>query len=442
MTVRKTTAIVVGAGPAGLAMGRELTQRGVDHVILERGRVGEAWRRRPWEQLRLRTPNWMNGLPGAPYQGRNRHGFMAATAFVERLDAYARLVGSSIEEYTDVVGIRALEPGFELSTTDGLYRCRVLILATGACAQPKIPALAAGVPSGLFQTTPAHYRRHEDLPEGRVLVVGAASSGVAIAGELQSAGRNVILAVGNHTRLPRRYRGRDIKWWLDAIGWLDERVDAERGVAPLRPSPSPQLSGSLDPTDIGSLQARGVEVVGRLVDVRDGHATFCRDLATVCAAADLELSRLCARIDTWAARHMASGEPAPTEPMLPTPLPASQRLSLDLNADKIAAVVWATGFRPDHSFVHLPVFDRHDQLLHEGGAVTGVEGLYVLGLPSARRRRSGLICGVGREARDIAEHLERCLKTLQRREKRRGARRRSLTPCPARARPTVFARGA
>lgn len=415
MTMRSVTTLIVGAGQAGLAMSRELSQRGVDHVLIERGRIGESWRRRAWDGLRLQTPNWANGLPGVPYSGCDRHGFMAIPELVERLGSYATLIGAPVQEHTAVEAVRAVDAGFEVATSSGPFRCRNLVVASGACARPAVPELAGGVPPKVHQLTPLDYRRAGELPPGGVLVVGASASGVEIASELMAAGRRVTLAVGHHQRLPRTYRGRDIEWWLDAIGALDQRTEAMDAAELRQKRPSPQLTGGADPVDLTALQGRGVEIVGRLMAMRDGRALFSGGLAHACTMADLSLGHLCGRIDDWVARHLpAAGAVAPHR-FAPTPVPHAPRLQLDLRSGEIAAIVWATGFEPDHTFLDLPVFDRHGRLAHSGGVVAGIEGLYALGLPFQRRRRSALLSGVGRDARDLATHLEQRLKATRRR---------------------------
>ncbi|MEO1724701.1 MAG: NAD(P)/FAD-dependent oxidoreductase [Pseudomonadota bacterium] len=406
MHPRHTNTIIVGAGQAGLAMSRTLTERGIEHLVLERGRVAESWRRRPWECLRLLTPNWANGLPGMPYRGDEPHGFMPPGELIQRLDSYADLIAAPVHEQTEVLHATATESGFALSTSEGPYRARNLIVASGACAEPVIPPLAAALPRRIVQLSAASYHRAADLPEGGVLVVGASASGVQIAAEIQASGRPVILAAGNHLRLPRTYRGRDIEWWLDTIGALDEGIEAVDDLDRVRSTPSPQLTGQGHDVDLGALQARGIEITGRLCQMRDGRALFSGGLDPLVQSADLKLARLCRRIDECAAEHLpgaslpAAGRPAPT------PIPTAPRLELDLTTGEIGTVIWATGYRPDFSWLCLPVFDRRQRLRHLGGVAIGQPGLYVLGLPFLRRRRSALISGAGGDASALALHLE------------------------------------
>ncbi|MEM6679370.1 MAG: NAD(P)-binding domain-containing protein [Pseudomonadota bacterium] len=411
MSVRDVTTVVIGAGQAGLSMSRELSARNIDHLVLEKGSIGHAWRTARWDSLRLLTPNWANGLPSAPYWGPNPHGFMAVSELLERFDRYAQLIAAPLETGVTVEAVARRDAGFSLQTSRGPVRCRMLVVASGGCAQPVVPALASALPTRLVQTTPDRYKRPADLPDGGVLVVGASASGVQIARELQASGRPVTLAVGNHLRLPRSYRGRDIEWWLDAIGALDERFDAVDDLTRARRTPSPQLIGGPHSVDLAALKEAGVEIVGRLAAVRDGLALFSGGLAHLSAAADLKLTRLCDRIDAWIAERGSGAIHTPPDRPAPTPVPTAPRLQLNLGSGEIASVVWATGFRPDHGFLRdLPAFDPRGRLAHHGGIVPTVPGLYALGLPFMRRRRSLQISGAGPDAREIADHLEQHLR--------------------------------
>lgn len=407
--MKTVTTIVIGAGQAGLAMSRELSGRGVDHLVLERGAVGQAWRADRWDSLRLLTPNWANGLPGAPYRGPDPDGYMPVSALVTRFDDYARQIGAPVQGDTVVSRVSSVDGGYHLETNQGPARCGSLVLATGACARAHVPGLADGVPAGVTQITPTTYKRPGDLPDGGVLVVGAAASGVQLAREIHASGRPVTLAVGWHTRLPRSYRGRDVEWWLDAIGALDDRFDGIDDLERARRTPSPQLIGGDTAVDLNALQDLGVEIVGRLAAIRDGEALFSGGLANACMASDLKMRRLLDAIDDWvAARGLDSALPAPARPAA-TRVPAAPVLRRRLDDGGIRTILWATGYRPDFSWLDVPAFDRRGRLRHVGGVVDapacGDLGLYALGLPFLRRRRSHQISGVGDDARDLADHL-------------------------------------
>ncbi len=402
--MKTVTTVVIGAGQAGLAMSRELSRRAIDHVVIDRGEVGEAWRRHRWDSLRLLTPNWANALPGAPYRGPDPHGYMRVSELIARFDDYAAAISAPVQGDTTVHRVHGSEGDYRIETSQGPFRCASLVLATGGCARPRVPGVAEVMPPGVFQSTSLHYKRPDDLPPGGVLVVGASASGAQLTREIQASGRPVTLAVGSHIRLPRSYRGRDIEWWLDMVGALDERFDAVENLERARRTPSPQLIGGPDPVDLNALQELGVEVVGKLAGIRDGQALFSGGLASAVASADLKMVRLLDAVDGWVkARFLNDILPPPHRPA-PTRLPENPVLNRSLIDGGIRSVLWATGYRPDFSWLELPVFDPRGRLRHRGGVVD-VPGVYALGLRFLRRRRSHQISGVGDDARDLADHL-------------------------------------
>lgn len=402
--MKAVTTVVIGAGQAGLAMSHALSSRGIDHLILDRGGVANAWRTDRWDSLHLLTPNWANGLPGSPYLGPEPDGYMTVSELVARIDSYAQRFSAPIQRHTAVVRVRGTDSGFHIETSQGPVRSKALVVATGACARPNVPALSAAVPTGVFQTTPSAYKRPGELPEGGALVVGSSASGVQLAREIQASGRQVTLAVGWHTRLPRAYRGHDVEWWLDAIGALDERFDEVDDLQRARRTPSPQLIGGPDPVDLNALQESGVEIVGRLMDIRNGVALFSGGLANACASADLKMFRLLDTIDEWVVERGLDDGRLPAERPAPTRLPDVPALSRNLTDRGIRTVVWATGYRPDLCWLDMPVFDARGRLRHRGGVVAA-PGLYAMGLTFMRRRRSHQISGVGEDARELSAHL-------------------------------------
>src|SRR4051812_38710871 len=318
---------------------------GVEHVVLERGAVAQAWRTQRWDSLRLLTPNWLSRLPGYPYAGPDPHGYMTAAQVADHLDGYRRASGAPVLTGTGVVGVRAARSGFRVDTTAGSWRSRAVVVASGATGDPLLPHAAAALPARIQQVTALDYRRPELLAPGGVLVVGASASGVQIADELRRAGRAVTLAAGSHTRVPRTYRGRDIHAWLDAIGHLDERYDQVEDIAKARRAPSLQLVGGRPRRDLGlaGLAADGVAVVGRFVGATERLARFSGSLAAAVTDADLRLGRLLDRIDAHLAEH------GPTDAYGPPDRPERVRLPTpptELDLAGIAVVVWATGYRP------------------------------------------------------------------------------------------------
>lgn len=404
----QTTAVVVGAGPAGLAMSRRLTERSIDHVVLERGEVANSWRTQRWPSLRLLTPNWQTRLPGHDYAGDDPDGFMPAAELATTLTGYARLISAPVRTGTTVKALRAGRlQGFQVQANDDLLHARAVVLATGACARPAIPAIAAAVPRSLTTLTPLAYRDPGQLPDGGVLVVGASATGVQLAAEIHRSGRPVTLSVGEHVRLPRAYRGRDIFWWLEATGLLAERYDQIDDLTRARHLPSPQLTGTprAPVTDLNSLTAQEIRIVGRLGRISDGIAQFSGALANTCKLADLKMNRFLARADEWAATTGLDGDLPPPHRFAPTCVDPGTPLELDLASGQITTIVWATGFRSDHSWLDLPVRDRAGRIRHDGGVVTGAPGLYMLGLPVLRTRASTYIHGTVPDSQALADHL-------------------------------------
>jgi putative flavoprotein involved in K+ transport len=401
----RTTAVVIGAGHAGLAMSHRLTERSVEHVVLDRGEVADSWCTKRWPGLRLLTPNWMLGLPGQPAVHPDPDGFMTAPEVATFVRSYARRVDAPVRTYTTVRTVRRGRHGYEVCTDDGTWHAGAVVLATGASSVPVVPDCTAALPPGVTQLTAFDYRGPDSIPDGGVLVVGASATGVQLAGELQRAGRPVTLAVGEHVRLPRTYRGHDIFWWLQATGILDERHDEMDDLTRARRLPSPQLTGSAIPVDLASLVADGVRLIGRLAAIDGGVARFSGSLRNVCALADLKMTRFFSRADRWATNAGIDGDiPPPTRPE-PTPIPDRPCLALDLKRSDVRTLVWATGFRPDHSWLDVPVLDRSGRLRHDGGVVTDAPGLYALGLPMLRTRASTYIHGATADTAALANQL-------------------------------------
>lgn len=406
--MERLATVIVGAGHAGLAASRLLTERSLDHVVLERGEVANSWRRERWDSLRLLTPNWQSRLPGHRYDGPDPDSYMSMDEVVAFIARFAAASNAPVRTSTRVTGLRAGEAGFTLETSAGPVAGRTVIVASGACNLPAVPAMSSAVPSPILQLTPFDYRNPSHLPEGGVLVVGASATGVQLAEEIRRTGRPVTLAVGEHVRLPRTYRGRDVLWWMDASGVWDQRYDAIDDITRARRLPSPQLVGTPERVtlDLNTLGAMGVELVGRLAMIRDGVALFSGGLRNMFALADLKMERLLDTFDDWAREHGRDDEAAPPERFEPTRVPASARWQIDLRSGEFTTILWATGFRPDYSWLTLPVLDDKGHLRHDGGVVTSAPGLYALGLPVLRRRKSTFIHGIEDDARDIVEHLE------------------------------------
>ena len=407
-------AVVVGAGHSGLAMSRALAAHGVEHVVLERGEIANAWRHERWDSLRLLTPNWQSRLPGYRYSGADPDGYMTAAEVVDFIDGYARFVGAPVRTGTTVTKLRAVDGGYVVETDRGAWRCRAAVLASGAHGVPVVPDAAARLPASVRTLRYNEYRNPSLLDWGRVLVVGSTASGLQLADEIRRSGRPVTIAVGEHIRMPRLYRGRDIQWWLEVVGIHNERYDETDDIVRARRVPSPQLVGSPErrTLDLNALRAQGVDVVGRLVGSNDGRLQFSGSLANHCAMADLKLTRLLERIDRWVDEYRFGDLVARPERFAPTRVEATPRLSLDVKKESIATIIWATGLRPDYSWLQVPVFDNKGRLRHDGGVVES--GLYTLGLNFMRRRKSSYKHGAEDDVRDLSEHLVQHLRAPKR----------------------------
>jgi putative flavoprotein involved in K+ transport len=404
--------VVIGAGQAGLATSRLLTQAGHDHVVLERGRVGERWRSERWDSLRLLTPNWMLALPGSRYGGPDPDGFSPAARFVEMLEGYAASFAAPVVDGTTVEEVRASgrdASPYTVTTDAGLWHARHLVVATGPHGVPVLPAGLDRV-STLPVVTAADYRSPADVAAGGVLVVGASASGVQIADELQRAGRQVTLAVGRHTRMPRNHRGFDIYWWLEATGRLQRAFQhASERRAALR-EPSLQLVGrhhggrSASEVDLAALQRRGVRLTGRLSELIGGVARFDDDLATHVAEADARMHRFLDVADAYAERSGLVAEIWRPERPAPVSLPTASPRRLDLRAEGIHTIVVAAGYRPHHPWLHLPVVAADGRLEHDRG-VTALPGVYTVGQRAQHGRASGTIAGAAQDASYVVEQI-------------------------------------
>ncbi len=370
--------------------------------------MANSWRRERWDSLRLLTPNWQSRLPGHRYDGPDPDGYMSAGEIVEFISRFASLSRAPVRTNTTVTSVTRTGDGYHVATSNGEIRCRCVVIASGACNVPTVPALRDAVPPPIEQVTPFGYRNPGSLPEGGVLVVGASATGVQLAAEIHGSGRPVTLSVGEHVRMPRTYRGRDVLWWMDRSGVWNQRYDEIDDLTRARRLPSPQLVGTPERAtlDLNALSAMGVQLVGRLASVRDGRALFSGGLRNLFALADLKMERLLDTFDDWTRVNACSEEVGESERFEPTRVPESPRLQLDLRSGTIRSIVWATGFRPDYSWLHVPALDDKGYLQHEGGVVSS-PGLYALGLPVLRRRRSTFIHGAEDDAREVDRSLGR-----------------------------------
>jgi putative flavoprotein involved in K+ transport len=401
-----TTTVVIGAGHSGLAMSRCLSECSIDHVVLERHEVANSWRTQRWDSLRLLTPNWQCRLPGHSYRGGDPDGFMTMPEVVDFVTDYATLIAAPVLSGTPVSSVRRSNGEYRVTTNQGEWRCETVVVATGAFNVPYVPPFSDAVPSSVTSLTPLEYRNPGQLGEGRVLVVGASATGVQIAAEIQCSGRQVTLAVGEHVRGPRVYRDRDIHWWMEAAGVLDERYDEVDDIVRARRVPSMQLAGSPERAtfDLNALTTAGVKLVGRLAGISGTRAQFSGSLRNKCELADLKLGRLLDTIDEWTAASGLDDSLPPPHRFPPTVVGESPPLGLDLASGEIETIIWATGFRPDYSWLDMTVLDGKGMLRHDGGVVDA-PGMFLLGAPFLRRRKSSFIDGARVDAQELIVEL-------------------------------------
>jgi putative flavoprotein involved in K+ transport len=423
----RSETVIIGAGHAGLALSRHLCEQGHDHVLLERGRVGERWHNERWDSMSLLTPNWLNVLPGQDVPD-DPHGFTSRATFAYRLGEYARSFCAPVVEQT-TVGRVTRRPGgrFAVHTSRGTWSTANVVVATGDCDLPRVPAVAHAVPTGIPQLHVSAYRRPELLPPGGVLVVGAGPSGQQIARDLSDTGRDVVLCVGRHARAPRRYRGEDIFYWLEATGSLDTMIDDVPDARTARTSPSIPLTGSSGGVDIdlGSLSRKGVTITGRLLGFDERRAHFAGDLEKSVADADAQLAQMLGQIDAQIERECLD-RPSAT-PIEPIELPEAPS-DLDLTRRGIGLVIWATGYRRRYDWLQVPGVCGPDGELLQHHGVSPVGGIYTMGIRFQSRRSSHFIGGVGQDAEALAAVVT-------------GARRTGSSPRRRVARHASFATG-
>lgn len=400
--MKHTHTLIIGGGQAGLAMSRCLTEYQIDHVILERGRVAERWRSERWDSLRLLTPNWQSRLPYFNYHGDKPDDFMTMPEFIRYLERYAESFEAPVQTGTTVQVLERLtDHRFRISTNNGDWSACNVVVATGFCDKPRVPAFSSAIPDHVVQVVPTDYRNPSQVPRTGVLVVGASATGLQIADELVEAGRRVTLAVGTHVRWPRRYRGRDILYWMDAMGVFN----APANPAEERKTPPPQLIGTPEnrDLDLSVLQKKGVRLVGRATSARGNRLYFGDDLKLKVEAADKQMRELLRKIDGFIE---SSGMPAPN----PEPGPiATVKVSngpkeIDLQSENIGTIVWATGYERRYPWLKVPVLDDRGEIDHQGG-ITREPGLYVIGMRFQRTKGSNLIDYVGRDAAVLSKHI-------------------------------------
>ena len=403
MPVEQVETLVIGGGQAGLVMSHRLKQRGLSHLVLERHRIAERWRSERWDGLKFQFPNWSVRLPEFSFPHSDPDAFSSTDAIVDFIDAYAAFVAPPIRCGVEATRLRRRDgaSGFIVETTDGTIAAENVVVATGPYQRAVVPDLLRE--EKIFQVHASRYENPEQLPPGAVLVAGAGASGAQIAEELHRAGRRVLLSVGRHTRLPRRYRGRDLIWWLSELG-LDRTTTEQRGPSRLLPVISGAYGGHT--IDFRRFAAGGMTLLGRVKAARDGVLEIAPDLAESLASGDAVYATFLNMVDAHVQLHGLDFPDDPTaRAMLPNPPCVDAPLSrLDIKAENISAVIWATGYGVDFGWIDVPVKDAGGEPVHRNG-ITDIPGLYFLGLQWLARMKSSFLSGVGDDAAVLADHI-------------------------------------
>lgn len=407
----RTTVVVIGGGQAGLSASHYLQQAGIDHVIIEKRRIGDSWRLDRWDTFCLVTPNWQCRLPGHPYDGDDPQGYMLKDEIVAYLERFAAKVKPPVLEQTAVTRVsRQTSGALEVRTSAGTVLADHVVVATGGYDIPNLPACTRSVPDDIVQLHSVAYRRPAQLPAGGVLVVGSGQSGVQIMEDLHLAGRQVHMAVGPAPRSPRVYRGRESTEWLNEMGFYGLTIDRHPLGDEARHKTNHYMSGrdGGHEIDLRRFALQGVKLYGSLADIQRTQASFLPDLTKNLDDADDVYCSIRRDIDAHIAR---TGAQAPEEPpFVKAWVPESERASLDLRAAGITSIVWASGFRADYAWIDLPAFDGRGHPRFERG-VTLVPGLYFLGLPWLNTWGSGRFLGVADDAQFLVQTIARRQRT-------------------------------
>jgi putative flavoprotein involved in K+ transport len=404
MMTQHVRVAVIGGSQAGLSMSYYLSENGIDHVVLEKNRIGHSWRTQRWDSFCLVTPNWQCKLPGFPYPGNDPDGFMVRDDIVGYVEAYAKRINAPIHEGVAVTHLTRDGDGFLVDTTAGTWTADAVVLAVGGYHQPNIPRLAERLPASITQIHSSTYRNSRQLPPGDVMVVGSGQSGCQIAEDLHLDGRKVHLVVGSAPRCPRGYRGKDAVDWLADLGQYDLPVDQHPMKEKVRKKANHYLTGRDGGHDIDlrAFALQGMALYGRLTDMTEGKLRFGDDLRKNLDAADASYNNICAMIDKYIDGEGITAPPG--HRYTPVWQPDRPVTELDPVAAGITSIVWSTGFRSDWSWIDLPIFDGAGYPTHRRG-VTSMPGVYVLGLPWLYTWGSGRFVGVGRDAGYLAERI-------------------------------------
>lgn len=404
-----TDVVIVGAGQAGLAASVCLSRLGIDHVVLEKHEIGASWRRQRWDNFCFNTPNWTLNLPGRDYDGGDPDGFMARDGFVDLLDGYAKDFKVPVRHGVEARHAALADDGWRIETSAGPLRARAIIVATSTHQTPSMPQIAESLDKSILSMSAVDYRAPDRLPDGKILIVGAAQSGMQITEDLQESGREIFLSTGKVARIPRCYRGHDVIYWYERIGLMDRRaseLDDPRKIFGGQPQYTGWRGGHT--ISLQKFHRDGVRLFGRLEGIDGGTLQLAADLRQNIAAADRSSAQICRNIDAFIERHGeahpadAGDDPAhdPLDELESVPEPRT----LNLTAEGITSVIWATGFGFDFSWIGADIFDNYGYPVTRRGEAAA-PGLYFLGLNFLHTRRSGIVYGVGPDAEHVAGRI-------------------------------------
>jgi putative flavoprotein involved in K+ transport len=398
--------VIIGAGQAGLSMSYQLALRGLEHLVIERGRVAERWRSERWDTLMFQFPNWMLRLPDYPYTGADPDGFMHRDGVVRFIEDFAARISPPLHCGIRVTGLQQ-SPSERLKVETDHYAVEAqnVVVATGPYQMPSVPPFSNELPITVCQIAANRYTHARVLPPGDVLVVGSGGSGCQIAEDLMQSGRRVYLSVGRHRRVPRRYRDKDFGWWQETMGAADQIIKGpSHGTLP------PLLTGVAGGRDIDlrELARQGATLVGSLGAVREGRLNFTPDLEQNLAIGDATFAQFVHSVDEYVVSQRLELPQAPeTSGGRPHHATASKLPAisiLDLKSAGITSVIWAVGYQYDFGWIKCPVFEANGRPVHRRG-VTTTPGLYFLGLPRLHKIKSAFLWGVSEDASFLAEHI-------------------------------------
>jgi putative flavoprotein involved in K+ transport len=406
--------VVVGGGQGGLGTAYYLAKGGVDFVLLERGRLGETWLSQRWDSFALNTPNWMNGLPGAAYEGPDPFGFMTHSELAGSFEDYAESFDLPVRTGVTVTRIgpsddegRYLVVG---ETSEGeavLYETDSVVIASGILQSPRVPPVSSKIPDNIVQLHTGTYRSPDLLPDGAVVVVGGGQSGAQIVEDLRMTGRTVYFSISKAPRLPRRYRGRDfMDWWLEMGLWDVETDDVDD--PSVLATTNPLVSG-LGPVghsvSYQQLARDGVQLMGRLADVIEGELITDDRVVEYIRNADAKSEELRDKIDAFVEERglMApQPDPDPADTSLGEDEHVDYLTKLDLEEAEVSTIIWCTGFTAEFSWIDLPVTEANGRPVHHNGEAQ-VPGIYFVGFPWLSKRKSGVVLGIDEDAHHISD---------------------------------------